>query len=107
MLGVSPTASIDQELVLFYAVAVFLSFLGGLVAMAAFAHREGHDLLVTVNLIGAASIGFVLLLNLLRGYPVVSLGMSLLIAGMLYARWVRAGRPGGISHLEADAAMEL
>lgn len=30
----------DQELVLFYAVSVFLSFLAGLGAMAVFSHRE-------------------------------------------------------------------
>ncbi len=96
----------DQELVLFYAVAVFLSFLGGLIAMAAFAHRAGHHLLIAINLIGAGTIAFVLLLNLTRGYPLVSLGASLLVSALLYARWVRAGRPSGVSEIEAEAATE-
>ncbi len=96
----------DQELVLFYAVAVFLSFLGGLIAMAAFAYRDGRRLLIAVNLIGAGVIAFVLLLNLTRGYPLVSLAASLLVSGLLYALWVRAGRPSGVSDVEAEAAAE-
>jgi hypothetical protein len=93
----------DQELVLFYAVAVFISFLAGLLAMAAFAHREGNRLLVYVNIVGAGAVAFVLCLNLARGYPLVSLVASLLVAGVLYLRWVRAGRPRGMSALETVA----
>ena len=38
-----------------------------------------------------------------RGLPLVSLGASMLIAGILYRAWVRAGRPGGIRDLAAHA----
>jgi hypothetical protein len=93
----------DQELVLFYAVAVFISFLAGLLAMGAFAHREGNRWLVLINAGGALLVGFVLSLNLIRGYPVVSLAATLLIAGLLYLLWVRAGRPRGMTTLETAA----
>jgi hypothetical protein len=39
----------EQELVLFYAVAVFMSFLFGLLSMAAFSRREGARLFLVVN----------------------------------------------------------
>lgn len=87
----------DQLLVLFYAVAVFLSFLVGLVAMARLAHRDRLPLEVVVNTVGAVVVGATLLLNMLRGYPLVSLGAALLIAGGLYGAWARAGRPRGIA----------
>ena len=38
---------------------------------------------------------------LARGLPLISLGAALLIAGILYRTWVRAGRPGGIQDLAA------
>ena len=93
----------DQELVLFYAVSVFLSFLAGLLAMARFArqdHRAGQFLL---NILGAAVVAFTLVVNLARGLPLVSLAAALLVAGVLYRTWVRAGRPGGIRDLAAQA----
>ncbi|MFE9555667.1 hypothetical protein ACFYOD_19610 [Streptomyces sp. NPDC006703] len=42
-------------------------------------------------------------MNLLRGWPVLSLVGTFLIAGGLYARWVRAGRPTGIEDVETRA----
>lgn len=87
----------DQVLVLFYAVAVFLSFLVGLVAMARLAHRDGLPYQVAINGVGAVVVGATLLLNMLRGYPLVSLGAALLVAGGLYGAWTRAGRPRGIA----------
>lgn len=96
----------DQVLVLFYAVAVFVSFLAGLLAMARFAARTGHRSLLMVNLIGAVIVAFVLLLNLARGYPVASLAAALAIAGALYGQWVRTGRPTGVSGVEAEAEAE-
>lgn len=45
---------------------------------------------------GTAGVGFALLVNLTRGYPLFSLAVSLAIAGGFYWLWVRAGRPGGI-----------
>lgn len=96
----------EQELVLFYAVAVFLSFLTGLLAMARFSLREGKRALLTVNTLAAAAVGFTLAINLGRGYPLASLAAALGIAGALYVLWVRAGRPRGIAAAEvlAEAA---
>lgn len=86
----------DQRLVLFYAVSVFLSFLAGLSAMARFSAREHRFGYLAVNLIGALAVAFVLVVNLARGKPIVSLAASLLIAGLLYRLWVKQGRPRGI-----------
>ncbi|MCX5052012.1 amino acid permease [Streptomyces sp. NBC_00201] len=93
----------EQELVLFYAVAVFVSFLVGLLAMARFAHREQKTALAWVNGLAAAAVAFTLAVNLLRGWPMLSLAATLLIAAGLYARWTRAGRPTGIEDVEARA----
>ncbi len=87
----------DQELVLFYAVSVFLSFLAGLLAMAKFARREGRGPTLVLSLLGAFAVGFTLVINLSRGDPIASLAASLLIAGVLWRLWVRAGRPRGIA----------
>jgi len=92
----------DQELVLFYAVSVFLSFLAGLLAMAVFSRREHRRGFLVLNLFGALVVAFTLVVNLARGLPLVSLGASLLIAGSLYWMWVRAGRPGGIRDVAAE-----
>jgi hypothetical protein len=90
----------EQELVLFYAVAVFLSFLTGLLAMARFSLREGKHALLAVNTLAVLAVGFTLAINLGRGYPLASLAAALAIAGSLYALWVRAGRPRGIAEAE-------
>lgn len=93
----------DQELVLFYAVSVFLSFLAGLSAMAVFSHREGRRSLLAINVLAAAGVSFTLVVNLSRGDPLVSLGAALMIAAGLYWLWVRAGRPRGIRHASAKS----
>ena len=93
----------EQELVLVYAVAVFVSFLAGLLAMARFSHRRGARLLTATNLVGAVGVAFTLLVNLERGYPLLALGGTVLIAAVLYWRWVRAGRPRGIETIEREA----
>ncbi|MGW7426027.1 amino acid permease [Streptomyces sp. NPDC054813] len=93
----------EQELVLFYAVAVFVSFLVGLLAMARFATRANKTALAWVNGLAAAAVAFTLAVNLLRGWPMLSLAATLLIAAGLYARWTRAGRPTGIEDIEARA----
>ena len=90
----------EQELVLVYAVAVFVSFLAGLLAMARFAHRSGSTVLMITNLIGAVAVAFTLLVNLARGWPLLALSGTLLVAVGLYWRWVRAGRPRGIEAIE-------
>lgn len=88
----------DQELVLFYAVAVFLSFLMGLAAMARFAFLERRPATLVMNTVGGLVVAFTIGVNLLRGFPLVSVAAALLIALLLYRSWARAGRPGGISH---------
>ncbi|MFI6048191.1 amino acid permease [Nocardia sp. NPDC051321] len=93
----------DQRLVLFYAVAVFISFLTGLVSMAHFSWQEGARQWLVLNLFGAVVVAFTLVINLARGEPVVSLVASVLIAGLLFGMWVRAGRPRGIAHAVVEA----
>jgi hypothetical protein len=93
----------EQELILVYAVAVFVSFLAGLLAMARFSHRRGARLLTITNVVGAIGVAFTLLVNLARGYPLLALGGAVVIAATLYWRWVRAGRPAGIESIEREA----
>ncbi len=45
---------------LFYAVAVFVSFLAGLAAMARFSLRERRPGLAAVNVLGAVAVAFTL-----------------------------------------------
>jgi hypothetical protein len=97
----------DQELVLFYAVAVFMSFLAGLLAMLKFSHAEQRRGWVLLNGAGALLVGFTLAINLLRGYPLVSFAAALLIAGTFYWLWVRAGRPRGVSQIERIVEEEV
>jgi hypothetical protein len=92
--------------VLFYAVAVFVSFLAGLAAMTRFSLREGRGGLAAVNALGALSVAFTLLVNLGRGYPLLSLAATALIALSLYILWQRAGRPTGVEELERIAESE-
>ena len=96
----------DQELVLFYAVAVFLSFLGALVSMALLARRDRQPGLLILNTVGALVVAFTLLANLSRGFPIVSLAAALAIAGLLYRAWTKAGRPRGIRNAAAEAEIE-
>jgi hypothetical protein len=93
----------EQELVLVYAVAVFVSFLAGLLAMARFSQRQGSRMLTATNLLGAVVVAFTLVVNLARGYPLLALGGTVIIAAVLYWRWVRAGRPGGLEEIERHA----
>ncbi|MGH2594595.1 MAG: amino acid permease [Actinomycetota bacterium] len=93
----------DQELVLFYAVAVFVSFLCGLLSMARFSGREGDRWHRAVNIFGAIVVAFTILVNLRRGYPILSLAAAGVIALGLFAVWVRSGRPRGVAQAEIDA----
>ncbi len=96
----------EQELVLVYAVAVFVSFLCGLIAMTRFSRRQGDRFRMVVNLFGAVVVAFTLAVNVRRGYPILSLASAGLIAAVLYGLWLRAGRPGGVAHIEAEAEAE-
>ena len=93
----------DQELVLFYAVAVFLSFFVGMLSLSTFSFRERRWGMLSLNIIGFVVVAITLVVNLSRGYPLVSFAAALIIAGSLYLLWVRAGRPGGVRNIEAEA----
>jgi hypothetical protein len=93
----------DQELVLFYAVSVFMSFLVGLLAMARFGRAEHRPGTTFLSLFGAVLVGFTLVVNLSRGDPIASLAAASLIAFVLYRFWVRAGRPRGIAEAVVEA----
>jgi amino acid transporter len=93
----------EQELVLVYAVAVFVSFLAGLLAMARFSRRQEKRGLLAINLVAAVVVAFTLVVNLARGYPLISIAGTILIGGFLQYRWVRAGRPRGIEAVERTA----
>jgi hypothetical protein len=90
----------DQELVLFYAVAVFISFLAGLGSMARLDLQEGRPRALALNVVGIVLVGFTLLVNLARGLPIVSLAVSLVLAVVLHRLWVRAGRPSALELAE-------
>jgi amino acid transporter len=87
----------DQELVLFYAVSVFVSFLLGLLSMVQFSRQERRPFSLAVNLLGTLVVSVTLVMNLLRGWPLLSLAAAGMVAGTLWVLWVRAGRPRGIS----------
>jgi hypothetical protein len=96
----------EQELVLVYAVAVFVSFLAGLGAMARFAWRERRPLLFVLNATGCVVVAFTIVVDVDRGWPLLALAATCLIAGALYALWVRSGRPTGIEEVERLAEAE-
>jgi hypothetical protein len=93
----------EQELVLFYAVAVFLAFLFGLLSMHRFARIENERRFQCLTLGGLAAVTVTLAVNLGRLYPIASLAAATAIAAALHHLWVRAGRPSGAAHAEALA----
>jgi hypothetical protein len=96
----------EQELVLVYAVSVFVSFLAGLLAMARFSRREGRRILTATNVLGAIAVAFTLIVNLARGYPLIAIAGTIAVAAFLHWRWVKAGRPRGIEAVEREAEAE-
>jgi len=103
---IAASSASDQQLVLFYAVAVFLSFFVGLISMARFNWADRRLARLTLNVVGAAVVAFTLLVNLARGYPILSLGAAVVIAGGLYTLWVQAGRPRGVGSAVAVAVAQ-
>jgi hypothetical protein len=97
----------DQELVLFYAVAVFVAFLSGLLAMAKFSRDQGSRVSYAVNLFGAAVVIFTIAVNLRRGYPIFSLLAAAGIGLALYALWIKSRRPRGVAQAQMEAEQEL
>jgi hypothetical protein len=96
----------DQDLVQFYAVAVFAGFLGALLGCARLSLRDRHWADLVVNLAGCALVGFVLVLNAGRTDGAIALTGSALVALYLYAVWVRRGRPPGVGEIEFVAETE-
>ena len=93
----------DQEIVRYYAVSVFAGFLGATVGCARLSHRDGKRGELAINLIGVAVVAFVLALNVARPAGVIVLSAAGLVAGYLYAVWVRRGRPTGVAEAELRA----
>ncbi|HUZ84113.1 MAG TPA: hypothetical protein VMU66_05425, partial [Gaiellales bacterium] len=93
----------EQELVLFYAVAVFVAFLFGLLSMTRFAIREHTARFLALSVIGIAAVAVTLAVNIGRIYPLASLAAAGLIALVLHRLWARAGRPSGASEAERIA----
>jgi amino acid transporter len=93
----------DQEIVRYYAVSVFAGFLGATLGCARLSHRDGRRGELVVNLTGVVLVAFLLALNAVRPAGVVVLSAAGLVAGYLYATWVRRGRPAGVAETELRA----
>jgi hypothetical protein len=87
----------DQRIVQFYAVAVFASFLGALVAAARLAQRDRRWVAAGVDAISVVLVAFVLALNLERVDPIASLLAAAAVSLYLWRAWVSRGRPGDVS----------
>jgi hypothetical protein len=88
---------LEQRLVLFYAVAVFIAFWCGLASMTRFFRRDRRPWLTGISIAGGLAVGLTLAADLARGYPIVSFIGACVLAAILYVVWVRAGRPRGIA----------
>ena len=91
---------------LFYAVAVFLSFLAGLLAMLKFSWQEGRRRWVVVNGLGTVLVGFTLVINLFDRLPAGLIRRGAHHRGHLLLA-VRAGRPRGVSQIEQVVEEEV
>lgn len=87
----------DQEIVQFYAVAVFASFVAALVGSARLSYLDGARVALAWNVAGALLVGFVLVLNLTRIDGMVALLASGAVSLYLWRSWVHKGRPAGVS----------
>ncbi len=87
----------EQELVQFYAVSVFASFLAATLACAHLSMLDHKRVAAAGNLLAAALVAFVLALNLTRLDSVIALLASGAIALYLWRAWVARGRPRGVS----------
>jgi hypothetical protein len=96
----------DQEIVRYYAVSVFAGFLGATLGCARLSYRDGERAELIVNLIGVVLVAFVLALNVVRPAGIIVLSAAALVAGYLYAVWVRRGRPAGVAEAELRAEAE-
>jgi hypothetical protein len=87
----------EQELVHFYAVSVFASFLAATVSAARLSHRDGRLAALTLNLTGAVLVTIVLVINLSRLDAAIALVCSAALGASLWTTWVRRGRPAGVA----------
>jgi len=86
----------EQKLVQFYAVSVFAAFLAATLGCARMCHQDGRRAPMLLNLLGAALVALVLVLNLTRLDSVIALLASGAVALYLWRAWVARGRPDGI-----------
>lgn len=96
----------EQRLVLFYAVAVFIAFWCGLASMTRFFRRDQRPWLTGISIVGGLAVGLTLAADLARGYPIVSFLAACVLAAVLYATWVRSGRPRGVANAESLAELD-
>jgi uncharacterized membrane protein (UPF0136 family) len=85
----------------YYAAAVFASFFGALLANTVLCLREGRRLGTVVAAAGTAAVAIVLVLNMRRLDPVVSLAVAGILSLYLWRTWVARGRPGGVARIAA------
>jgi len=95
----------EQVLVQFYAVAVFMSFLGATVAAATLARRERRTGRFAVAAAGAAIVAVVLALNMRRIDAIVAIVAALLVSLYLWRAWVARGRPSGAARADVERAI--
>jgi hypothetical protein len=86
----------EQELVHFYAVSVFASFLAATLGCARICHDDGRSAATLLNLLGAALVTLVLVLNLTRLDSAIALVASGAVGFYLWRAWVARGRPDGL-----------
>ncbi len=91
----------EQNLVAFYAVAVFASFLAATIGCARLSYRGGRRGALALNLIGAVLVAAVLAINATRLDGAIALAASGLVALYLWRVWVARGRPGGVAGASA------
>lgn len=87
----------EQNLVGFYAVAVFASFLAATIACARLSYREGRRVTLALNIVGAALVAVILAINATRLDSMIALAASAAVATYLWRTWVRRGRPRGVA----------
>lgn len=90
----------EQRLVLFYAVAVFISFMSGLAAMLRLAFIDRRVLLVLFNALSLLAVLATLVVTLLRGWPALTVLAVVCVALALHWMWVSAGRPTAVEDVE-------
>jgi hypothetical protein len=89
----------EQDIVQFYAVAVFLSFLGATAGCARLNLRDRRLGSFLVNVAGALLVAFVLALNAIRPAGAIAIAGTVLLAVSLRSIWVSRGRPSGVGSL--------